>query len=375
MKIFYWAPWLGKVGSVKSVMNSANILEKYSKNHIKTRIIDAVGEWKEFYNDYRYIDLTKIKFFNFLPKKGFLNSRLSYIFIFLFSFFPLLKLLKKEKPDYLVVHLITSLPIILKMIFKINTKIILRISGYPKMNFFRTFIWKKASKKIYKVTFPTVDLFNQFKELDIFDEKQMNILHDPIISFRSLPLLKREEKIEEKLNIKNYFIAVGRFTKQKNFEFLVKNFIDLRNKYQDIKLVILGDGELLDKIKKIIINENLKQEILLLGYQKNVFKFFSEARALILPSLWEDPGFVIIEAAACNLNIISSDCKNGPKEILLNGRAGYLFKNNDSDSFKKVFELFMNSNQSELYEKKVIAKKQAKKFTFFSHYESFKKII
>ena len=94
-----------------------------------------------------------------------------------------------------------------------------------------------------------------------------------------------------------------------------------------------------------------------------------------LPSLWEDPGFVIIEAAACNLNIISSDCKNGPKEILLNGRAGYLFKNNDSDSFKKVFELFMNSNQSELYEKKVIAKKQAKKFTFFSHYESFKKII
>ncbi len=375
MKIFYWAPWLGKVGSVKSVMNSANILEKYSKNHIKTRIIDAVGEWKEFYNDYRYIDLTKIKFFNFLPKKGFLNSRLSYIFIFLFSFFPLLKLLKKEKPDYLVVHLITSLPIILKMIFKINTKIILRISGYPKMNFFRTFIWKKASKKIYKVTFPTVDLFNQFKELDIFDEKQMNILHDPIISFRSLPLLKREEKIEEKLNIKNYFIAVGRFTKQKNFEFLVKNFIDLRNKYQDIKLVILGDGELLDKIKKIIINENLKQEILLLGYQKNVFKFFSEARALILPSLWEDPGFVIVEAAACNLNIISSDCKNGPKEILLNGRAGYLFKNNDSDSFKKVFELFMNSNQNELYEKKVVAKKQAKKFTFFSHYESFKKII
>ena len=375
MKIFYWAPWLGKVGSVKSVMNSANILEKYSKNHIKTRIIDAVGEWKEFYNDYRYIDLTKIKFFNFLPKKGFLNSRLSYIFIFLFSFFPLLKLLKKEKPDYLVVHLITSLPIILKMIFKINTKIILRISGYPKMNFFRTFIWKKASKKIYKVTFPTVDLFNQFKELDIFDEKQMNILHDPIISFRSLPLLKREEKIEKKLNIKNYFIAVGRFTKQKNFEFLVKNFIDLRNKYQDIKLVILGDGELLDKIKKIIINENLKQEILLLGYQKNVFKFFSEARALILPSLWEDPGFVIIEAAACNLNIISSDCKNGPKEILLNGRAGYLFKNNDSDSFKKVFELFMNSNQNELYEKKVVEKKQAKKFTFFSHYESFKKII
>ena len=98
MKIFYWAPWIEKVGSVKSVMNSAYILEKYSKNHIKTRIIDAVGEWKEFKDHLRYINLSNFKFFNLLPKTGFLKSRISYILIFLYSFFPLLNLLKKEKP-------------------------------------------------------------------------------------------------------------------------------------------------------------------------------------------------------------------------------------------------------------------------------------
>ena len=375
MKIFYWAPWIGKVGSVKFDMNSAYILEKYSKNHIKTRIIDAVGEWKEFKDHLRYINLSNFKFFNLLPKTGFLKSRISYILIFLYSFFPLLNLLKKEKPDYLVVHLITSLPLLLKIIFNFDTKIILRISGYPKMNFLRKLIWKKASKKIYKITFPTSDLLNQFKEFNIFDQEQMSILRDPIISFKNLPKLKNEKRLSEMTNIKNYFISVGRFTKQKNFEFLVKNFIELKKQYVDIKLVILGDGELMNRVKKIIINEKLEQDILTPGYQKNVFNYFSKARALILPSLWEDPGFVIIEAAACNLNIISSDCKNGPKEILLNGRAGYLFKNNDSDSFKKVFELFMNSKQSELYEKKIIAKKQAKKFTFFSHYKSFKNII
>ena len=58
-----------------------------------------------------------------------------------------------------------------------SAKIILRISGYPKMTFFRTFIWKKASKKIYKVTFPTVDLLNQFilgglSELDLQQKKK-----------------------------------------------------------------------------------------------------------------------------------------------------------------------------------------------------------
>ena len=203
------------------------------------------------------------------------------------------------------------------------------------MNFLRKLIWKKASKKIYKITFPTSDLLNQFKEFNIFDQEQMSILRDPIISFKNLPKLKNEKRLSEMTNIKNYFISVGRFTKQKNFEFLVKNFIELKKQYVDIKLVILGDGELMNRVKKIIINEKLEQDILTPGYQKNVFNYFSKARALILPSLWEDPGFVIIEAAACNLNIISSDCKNGPKEILLNGRAGYLFKNNDSDSFKK----------------------------------------
>ena len=148
-------------------MNSAYILEKYSKNHIKTRIIDAVGEWKEFKDHLRYINLSNFKFFNLLPKTGFLKSRISYILIFLYSFFPLLNLLKKEKPDYLVVHLITSLPLLLKIIFNFDTKIILRISGYPKMNFLRKLIWKKASKKIYKITFPTSDLLNQFKEFNI----------------------------------------------------------------------------------------------------------------------------------------------------------------------------------------------------------------
>ena len=42
-------------------------------------------------------------------------------------------------------------------------------------------------------------------------------------------------------------------------------------------------------------------------------------------SLWEDPGFVIIEAAFCNTPIISSDCENGPKEILPSNDYGYIF--------------------------------------------------
>ena len=48
----------------------------------------------------------------------------------------------------------------------------------------------------------------------------------------------------------------------------------------------------------------------------------------ILSSLWEEVGFVMIEAAFCNSYIISSDCPNGPKEFLNNGKNGILFSNN-----------------------------------------------
>ena len=97
MKIFYWAPWIGKVGTIKAVINSADILEKYSKNSIQTKIIDAVGEWKTFEKRNRYINLSKTKFHQYLPKRGFFNSRLSYIIIFFFFIHTFIKFNKKRK--------------------------------------------------------------------------------------------------------------------------------------------------------------------------------------------------------------------------------------------------------------------------------------
>ena len=63
MKVFYWAPWIGNIGTIKAVLNSAYILEHYSKNHIKTKIINSVGEWNKHSNNSRFIDLNKLKIY------------------------------------------------------------------------------------------------------------------------------------------------------------------------------------------------------------------------------------------------------------------------------------------------------------------------
>ena len=375
MKIFYWAPWIGKVGTIKAVINSANILEKYSKNTIQTKIIDAVGEWKTYEKQNKYISLSKVKFHNYLPKRGFLNSRLSYLIIFFFSFIPLLNLIKKEKPDFLITQLITSLPLFLNYIFKFETKVILRISGYPKMNILRTLFWKIISKKIYKITFPTESLYEQFKVLKIFDEKKMYVLSDPIVNYNEIIKLKNESDIPKYIINQNYIVCIGRLTRQKNFHFLIKNFALIKKKYKDYRLIIVGEGELKEKLISQIKKLGLSEDIILVGHQKNIYKFLKYAKVFILSSIWEEVGFVMVEAASCNVNIISSDCKNGPQEFLLNGKGGFLFKSDNSESLNKAFDKFINSSEEELFQKRLVAKKQVKKFTFFHHFQNFMKII
>ena len=104
-------------------------------------------------------------------------------------------------------------------------------------------------------------------------------------------------------------------------------------------------------------------------FKNNVYNYLNASSGFILSSLWEDPGFVLIEAAYLNIPILSSDCKNGPKEILNDGDNGILFKSNDKKSFIKNFKIFSNLNEEEKKKKILKTKKYIKKFTVFSHYK------
>ena len=151
--IYYWSPCLNQVGTVKATVNSVNSLLRYS-NDYNVRVIDVFGEWHEYKKEFKNKDIETINltfnYYKYLPKTGYVSSRISYIIIILISFFPLIYFLKKNKPDFLIIHLITSLPLILFNIFNFKTKLILRISGLPKLDFLRKTLWKFSSKSIFK---------------------------------------------------------------------------------------------------------------------------------------------------------------------------------------------------------------------------------
>ena len=379
--VFYWSPCLSKVGTVKSTINSALALSKYSKKKYKVKIINACGEWDEYSKIFKEHDIDliefKFKFFPYLPKYGFIKSRISYLIIILFSFIPLLRILKKDKPDFIIIHLLTSLPILLNNFFTFKTKFILRISGFPKLNLFRKFLWKKSSKNIFKITCPSQDLLHYLKNEKIFGINKLCYLQDAILNLQEY-IKKKDEvnliNLKKVQNYHNYFLAVGRLTKQKNYQYLISEFINYLKIDKDVILLIIGDGEEQKNLQELIYKENMSNNIFLLGRINNVYPFMKKSRALILSSLWEDPGFVLIEAAFCNLFIISSDCPNGPKEFLSNGDAGYLFQSNKKGELVKKLQKF-NKEETNLNKMRIQAKKNSSKYSLFRHYLSLNKTL
>ena len=379
--VFYWSPCLNKVGTVISTLNSAISLSKYSKGKYKIKIINTCGEWDEYLELFKKNNINVInfrfKFFQYLPKNGFLRSRFSYLVIILFSFLPLIKILKKEKPEFMIIHLITSLPIILNNLIKFKTKFILRISGYPKLNFFRKILWKNSSKNLFCITCPTEDLIVNLKKQDIFLKDKIFYLQDAIINIQDYIKQNKINNPEFKLDIKkysNYFLSVGRLTKQKNYSYLISEFANFLKINKNEKLLIIGEGEEKYKLKELIRKKGLINNVFLIGKIDNVYPYMKKAKALILSSLWEEVGFVIVEAAFSNLFVISSNCPNGPKEFLENGKAGYLFESNTKDNLNEKLMYFVQ-NEKKLISLKIRAKKNSAKYTPFRHYLSLQKIL
>lgn len=173
MKVFYWSPHISHVATIRAVLNSAISLNKYGNNKYDVSIINANGEWDNFKSEkINFINLFNCIYLNTFPKNGFIKSRISYLYIFIRYFFSLKKLIKDEKPDFLIIHLITSLPLILLILFNFKTRFILRISGLPKLNFIRKYLWKISFKKLYLITTPTRITLDYLNNLNLIDKKK-----------------------------------------------------------------------------------------------------------------------------------------------------------------------------------------------------------
>ena len=365
--IYYWSPFLGKVATIRSVLNSMIGLKKYKGKNYKIKLINCYGEWNNSRSRLKkknidIVDLQKKIKFN-VNLYGFLFSRLIYFFTLIVSYQKLKNLLIKNQPNFLIVHLLTYIPFIMYLNNNFKTKLILRISGKPNLNFFRSFLWKMSNKNINLVFCPTIETMNYLKKKKIFDKKKIKYLPDPIL-FKEEIKKYTKENINLKLSNYSFFLSIGRLTKQKNHELL----INLYRKYEiEEKLLIIGEGELKDYLTKLIKKFKLEKKILILNYRKNIFYYIKKAKAVIITSLWEDPGFVMIESAYLKKSIICSNCPSGPKEFIGKNKGGFLFNSNSLISLKNSIKSFSKFHKNNLNKKIIYAKKKSRIYTIENH--------
>ena len=378
-KIFYWSPHLSNVATIKNVINSAKSIKIFNKSDQDISIIDTIGEWenqKKTLNAFK-INLIKLSNYNlskYLPVTGYFKSRIFFMYILLAKFFPLRKILKKEKPEYLIMHLVTSLPLIILLFSKTSTKFILRISGLPRLGFFRKILWKIVSNRLFLITCPSDRTKSDMIKLNIFPKDKLEVLYDPILEVNSISK-NLKQNIFSSFKNKKYFLNIGRLTKQKNQILLINAFSEIFKKHSHLNLLIVGDGEEKNNLLKKIKLNKIEKNVHLLGQIDNVYPLIKNSLATISTSLWEDPGAVMIESSYCKKLSIVSDCPNGPAEFLSFGKAGYLFKNNNVDDLINKIYSFLNDDEQIKNKKILLSKKNSKNYTIFNHYKKINQLL
>lgn len=112
---------------------------------------------------------------------------------------------------------------------------------------------------------------------------------------------------------------------QKDYETFLKSFEKIRSNIDDeVKAKIMGDGKERQKLIELSKSLGHSGDIEFSGYVENPFKYIRASDCFVLTSKFEGLSNVLIEAMACETPIVSSDCPNGPREILDNGKFGKL---------------------------------------------------
>ncbi len=111
-----------------------------------------------------------------------------------------------------------------------------------------------------------------------------------------------------------HFVNVGGFRTEKNHLLLLQAFFILKN--LPCKLLIVGGGVLGEVLKQKVFDLGLNDKVVFCGFDKNPFKYVSRSDCFVLSSDVEGFPNVLIEALACAIPVISTDCSSGPRELL-----------------------------------------------------------
>ncbi|TVL99741.1 MAG: galactosyltransferase [Candidatus Brocadia sp. WS118] len=193
-----------------------------------------------------------------------------------------------------------------------------------------------------KILYPTASGYIAQTQIaaDLALKKKWNgniaVIGNPILPFQS-----NSERRKEKI-----VLSVGRLINTKHYDELIKLFVALD--HPEWKLIIVGGNakkqKNLEKLKQLIVEYKAEHRVFLEGTQPDVASYYQKSSIFALTSSSEGFPNVVGEALSAGLPVVSFDCVAGPKEMIEEGKNGFLVPILDFKKFQKRLEQLMTDD-------------------------------
>ncbi|WP_391202993.1 glycosyltransferase [Psychrobacillus sp. L4] len=237
---------------------------------------------------------------------------------------------------------------------------------------YKNFKQEEASYRSFdKLIFVSTNTQKKFLNKYNIEKNKAIPIHNP---FDINHIIKKsQEEITDYKKEDYLFVSVGRLEKVKGYDRLIDAFCEVFKEYPQVRLLIVGDGTERNKLMKKINQMEMRNNILLLGYRENPYKYINLCDAYICSSRSEGLSSSVIEALVINKPIITTDC-GGMTEILLNNRCGLIVPNNTISIIHGMKEILKNKN-SLIKKMHIEQNKRMSEFSFEKYFEKLEKSL
>lgn len=169
------------------------------------------------------------------------------------------------------------------------------------------------------------------------DESKCEVLNNAIDTalFSYNEEIRLKKRSELGLSDSNFVIGhVGRFSKEKNHVFLIDIFKKIHELNNEAKLLLVGDGHLIDDIKNYAKEKGLDNDVIYAGSQAVVSDYYQAMDAFVFPSIYEGLGVAVIEAQASGLPCYVSD--SVPNEVAITDLVVFCSLSSNAETWSNI---------------------------------------
>lgn len=209
---------------------------------------------------------------------------------------------------------------------------------------YRSWFWHK----LRRITYPRIaKVVSVSKGVDQcfswLSDSQRTVIHNPVAVAEDAAADARLP-IELKPN-QRLITAMGRLTSQKGFDLLLRAFEKIAVRHPEWQLSILGEGELRKDLERQREELGLGDRVHFAGVVAHPFPVLRRSELFVMASRFEGFPYALLEAMACGLPVIYTDCPSGPNEIIRHDYDGLLVPNEDVQALASAMDRLMSSDE------------------------------